>query len=183
MNLLDHFRGMMKAEAEANRRALESLDSVPLDGRDSPSFQRALEVMAHIQLARHVWLERLHNRAIKPLDWFPPQTVSATRDDSRRLDALWTRYLDSLTDANLADECSYTSSEGVRYTSLVHEILAHVLNHSTYHRGQVARFVTESGGNRAQTDLIAFTRRSASASVSAGGGGGDGTNPGARSPA
>ena len=42
------------------------------------------------------------------------------------------------------------------------DILIHVFNHSTYHRGQVARLVTDAGGQRALTDYIAFFRTSQS---------------------
>jgi uncharacterized damage-inducible protein DinB len=47
----------------------------------------------------------------------------------------------------------------VQYASTIHEVLTHVFNHSTYHRGQIARIVHEQGGQRASTDFIAFSRK------------------------
>ena len=38
-------------------------------------------------------------------------------------------------------------------------MILHVHNHSTYHRGQLARLVAECGGTPAITDLISLTRR------------------------
>ena len=40
------------------------------------------------------------------------------------------------------------------------EVLQHVVNHSTYHRGQIARLLKERGVDYPETDLIGwFTRR------------------------
>ncbi len=166
-SLIEHFERMQGWEAQASARSLASLDSVPQDGRTgvhADAYARGLGVMAHVQVARRVWLERLMGRPGAPgrgtpvPDWFPPWPTERTRREAASLDAEWTAYLARLTDADTQRECEYTSSEGVRFRSVVRDILAHVYNHSTYHRGQVARIVTECGGERAATDLIAFAR-------------------------
>ncbi|MEK6701783.1 MAG: DinB family protein [Planctomycetota bacterium] len=157
--MLNHFLGMHKYETWASSLTIDSIDTVPQSARNSPQFLRAIQVMAHIQIARRVWLARLKNEAWRVDDWFPAWPIADSRREALELDNAWSSFLASLSGADLSMACRYTSSEGVRYESSISDIIAHVLNHSTYHRGQIARLVSEAGGRRAGTDLIAMTRR------------------------
>jgi uncharacterized damage-inducible protein DinB len=154
-----HLQRMLAYESWANERALASLDTVPPEMRTRPSHLRAAQLVPHIMLARMVWLMRIRGVPYEnPRDWFPSWPSEETRRQLSTLDAQWQGFLAGLGDADLARPVSYTSSEGVRYESSVWDICAHVFNHGTYHRGQVARLVAESGGQRASTDLVVFTR-------------------------
>ena len=160
MTLIDHFKTMLKYETWANQASLASIETVPAPARSGMPFTRALQVMAHNQLARRVWLARLQGRTETVPDWFPSWPLAEIAAAAAELDALWAAYVAGLTEADLERTASYRSSDGVAFSSKVHEVLAHVANHSTYHRGQVARLVSEAGGRRASTDLIAMTRTS-----------------------
>ncbi|MCE7973193.1 MAG: hypothetical protein DYG92_02535 [Leptolyngbya sp. PLA1] len=160
MHRIDHFRGLMAYESWATEQAIASIESVPESARGSASFDRALRLIPHVQLARAVWLHRLKGeRYDNPKDWFPRMDPSDMRTLSAQVDDRWRGFLAPLSEQDLDRECTYTSSEGAGYASRVGDVLAHVFNHSTYHRGQVARLVAESGGQRAATDQIILTRR------------------------
>lgn len=161
MTLLEHFRRLLAYEAWANELAVASIESVPAARRTGAAWDRLTRLMPHVILARQVWLWRLQKTPYQnPIDWFPPMETGEVRRRLAELDASWGAYVATLREADLAGECLYASSEGKRYTSTVAEILTHVLNHSTYHRGQVARLVTECGGTRSSTDYIGMIRRS-----------------------
>lgn len=160
MTLIDHFKTILVYETWANRAALASIETVPPQARSGILFSRALQVMAHNQLARRAWLARLQGRTETIADWFPGWTVAEIAAAASQLDTQWSAYINGLSEADLAKITSYRSSEGTEYTSTVHEVFTHVANHSTYHRGQVARLVSEAGGRRASTDFIAMTRKS-----------------------
>lgn len=160
MSMIEHFRTMQRYEAWANKATLDSMESVPAGARSGMQFTRALQVMAHNQLARSVWLARVEGRVEKVADWFPAWTIEQTRARAAELDRLWSALLETAADADMTRQVSYHSSEGVAYRSTLLEVLTHVYNHSTYHRGQVARLVSEAGGRRASTDFIAMTRNS-----------------------
>lgn len=154
------FLGMLAYETWASSAVIESLKTVPEDQTAGPAFTRALQVMAHVQIARRVWLGRVAGSpAEMPKDWFPAWKPPQLVESAAQLDTQWHEYLLRLTPAELDREVEYRSSEGVGYISRVQDILTHVFNHSTYHRGQVARLVTQAGGRRAVTDFIARTRR------------------------
>ena len=54
MTLVDHFRTLQRYETWANDLALASLESVPQAARGGTQFVRAVQVLAHNQLARKV---------------------------------------------------------------------------------------------------------------------------------
>jgi uncharacterized damage-inducible protein DinB len=150
------YQRMLAYEGEANRRALDSLESVPEAARRSEAFDRAMLLMPHTQLARYVWLARLEGRPYEmPKDWFPIWTIEQTRLAEAEQDREWAEYFASLADCDLTQTISYTSSEGEQRVRVIDDVLIHVFNHSTYHRGQLARLVHECGGKRAVTDYIA----------------------------
>jgi uncharacterized damage-inducible protein DinB len=47
---------------------------------------------------------------------------------------------------------------GDTYTNSVQEILFHIINHSTYHRGQIMAQLRESGLEAISTDYIFYKR-------------------------
>lgn len=152
---VSRFVRLLAYEVEAGRRALASLDSVPASGRQHACFERAIGVLSHVQLARFVWLARLEGRPYEnPKDWFPVWTIEQTRLAAEEQDREWAEFLHSLSDHDLGTTVGYTSSEGEAKVRVMDDILTHVFNHSTYHRGQVARLVQECGGTRAVTDFI-----------------------------
>lgn len=154
---VNRYRRLLAYEQEANGRALESLASIPQSGRGHAGYPRAMQILPHNQLARAIWLARLQGRPYEcPKDWFPGWTLEQTRLAAEEQHREWVRYLDGLNDADLSKTISYTSSEGEHLVRMVDDILTHVFNHSTYHRGQLARLVTECGGQRARTDFIAL---------------------------
>lgn len=160
MNGVDRFRKLLDAEREANRRVVESLRTVPESARAGPEFTRALGCMAHNQLARDVWMHRLRGEMFAPVpDWFPPEPIETIERRAAELDDRYARFIDGLADSDLDRDVSYKCGDGSAWVSTVDDILTHVFNHSTYHRGQVARLVTQVGGQRAGTDYVALTCR------------------------
>lgn len=159
MTGIERFRKQLIGETQATARSLESLASVPESARSSEAYQRGLGVMAHIQQARRVWLERVERRPVTPVaDWFPAWAIEESARHAAELDRSWSTLLDSIREPDLERPVVYASFKGERFSSTLDDILIHVFNHSTYHRGQVARLVSECGGDRALTDYIGFFR-------------------------
>lgn len=157
--LRDYFLTLLTAETQASERTLDSLATVPAIQQTSESYQRALGVMAHVMIAKRVWMLRVCSETWKVDDWFPAWPIEQTRKEASELDALWRRYLNDMADGGFDGAVAYRMSDGTQAESKIVDIIAHVFNHATYHRGQVARIVHQLGGTRAATDLIVFTRR------------------------
>lgn len=158
--MIEHFRRVNEADKRATKLAHDSVSSVPFSKRNGPVWERLVGVAYHVQLARSVWLDRVEGRAPSgPINWFEAAPLERLAELTESNNARWDRLFAGLTDADLVRDVAYQSTEGTKYLSRLDEICQHVMNHATYHRGQIARMVTELGGQRASTDYIALTRR------------------------
>ena len=98
-----------------------------------------------------------------------PLLESIQREIEERSVAIqsWTRKLrrlredgaDELTESELRRVASYTNTQGQPHEGVVADVLTHVVNHASYHRGQIAVLVREAGGRPAVTDFIFFAYR------------------------
>lgn len=162
MNLIGHYEQMLAYETWANERTLASLDTIPAQNRSGEKYTRVCGLIPHNIIARRVWLLRIRGTPHEnPKEWFPAWDSAQTRAQAAEVDNLWREFLAGLRESDLNNELRYTASDGSKFVSKIGDVLVHVFNHSTYHRGQAARIVHELGGQRASTDHIAFTRRNA----------------------
>lgn len=107
-------------------------------------------VIEHIVRASEVWLARIYREE--------PSDVS-TSTLEMRLAACHVRWIDTLRELGCAKVIRYTNSLGERYESCVGDIAAHVVNHGTYHRGQLRERAGADGlEDFPETDLILFLR-------------------------
>lgn len=149
----DTFRKLFTYDAWGNRSMLESLRL----STQAPT-SRACAITAHLIGAGRVWLDRLQGRVPSGEVW-PSLSLDECDAGFRDLDAAWSEYLGGLAAADLDREVTYTNSKGESWSSTVREILMHVILHGTYHRGQIAMLVRQSGHAPAYTDFIEATRR------------------------
>ena len=163
---LTHYRRMFEYDLWANARVNESLRSAAAHVEHggaaavAPVLVKALQIWAHVQWARATWLSRIGAIPPPSMDegMFPTRSLDAALRDCAEMDAAWTAFMQALTPELAAGIIRYTSTEGIAYESRIADILAHVVNHSSYHRGQIARLVAECGGEVNPTDFIVFSR-------------------------
>ena len=68
-------------------------------------------------------------------------------------------FVASLTSEDLLRTLSYKTMSGESHTQPHWQMLQHVANHSTYHRGQITTMLRQlEGAKPVSTDLIAFYR-------------------------
>lgn len=155
---LAHFKVMLAYERHATVAVERSLLSVPAAGRAEPGYLKAAAIFGHIQQATYLWLVRLGELEARPFEMFPAWSPEQSAADAAESHAAMERLLAGLDGQGLERAVAYTSLDGTAYRSTVGEILTHVFNHATYHRGQIALLVAGAGGERATTDFIAFSR-------------------------
>jgi len=149
----------------ANLRTLDSCASLSEEQftRDlASSFRSARDTLVHIYGAQWVWLERWHGRSHGGL----PSTTDfsnfeAVHRQLEEIDRSLIDYVDSLTNEDLQRVHNYKTTAGVAQAQPSWQMLHHVANHSTYHRGQVATMIRQLGAKPVSTDLILFYRERA----------------------
>ncbi len=137
--------------AWADDRALAALR------RAGAGHSPALELLAHVLAAEHVWLARLTGVPARHAVW-PALALEDCAALARENQAGFTALLRSLTPAELGREVPYTNSAGLSFRSSVEDILLHVALHGSYHRGQVAQLLRQGGVAPEPTDFIGFVR-------------------------
>ncbi|HEU4724820.1 MAG TPA: DinB family protein [Candidatus Eisenbacteria bacterium] len=150
---LDSFRRLFAYDAWGNLATLESIQL----GTLSPS-SRASALVGHLAGAGRLWLDRLQGRT-PSIEIWPVLSLDECEAAFKALNKAWNEYLDGLSPADLQKSVKYTNSKGEEWESSVADILTHVALHGTYHRGQIAMLVRQSGNAPAYTDYIEATRR------------------------
>jgi len=155
----DRYRRWFDYEKDSHEKVLVSLLSVPANNRPSPSYQKAVDLFAHIIMGRRLWLFRFGSATEPPRDLFP-QSVSLEELACRlqEMEALWSSFLSRLDDVELARSFDYRSLDAGWFRNTVEDILTQLHGHSLYHRGQIASLVRACGGEPAATDFVYWAR-------------------------
>ncbi len=149
--LLARVRRLFAYDHWANRAAHESLAAM------AGPPERAVRWLAHIVGAQWVWLARLR-RERPPVAVWPDFPLDRCGDELDRVHAAWSAQLNGFGAGALARVIEYTNTKGDFYGSTAADIIDHVVQHSTYHRGQIASAVRAAGGEPAVTDYIHAAR-------------------------
>jgi uncharacterized damage-inducible protein DinB len=156
--MVENYRRWFSYERNAHALVLESLQGVESAQRSSLSFQRAIDLLAHIAAARRMWLFRF-GVLTENTELFPKDVPFESLPDLlREMEKLWAEYLDQLTDSDLGRVFEYTSYEGKRFRNSIGDILTQLFGHSWYHRGQIAALVRSMGAEPAVTDFVYWAR-------------------------
>ena len=161
MPLIDCYRRWFEYEKDSHAKVLASLDAVPIQLRANSSYQKAVDLMAHIVAARRLWLFRLGVTNEGPSTIFHDgATLADVSRDLLEMQSIWEGYLRRLTNDDLATTFEYHSLDGPRYRNTIEDILTQLFGHSWYHRGQIAMLVRSIGAEPAATDFVFWTRES-----------------------
>ena len=161
--MIDRYRRWFTYEQDVHQKALASFESVPLEQRASPAYQKALELFAHLAAARLMWLQRFGVREQSSKALFPTAiTLEQLASLVSEMHDAWTTYLAHLDEAELARYVEYQSLDAGRFRSSIDDILTQLFGHSWYHRGQIAALIKSIGGTPAITDFVYWSREAIS---------------------
>ncbi len=151
MDGIKHFLRLGDYESWANLRILAMLES------SQPPPQEALHLYGHILNAQKIWLARI--RGEKPVfSSFAERSLEDCKRLMSELLAEWETFFTALTAFQLEEKFSYQNLQGIPQESILSDVLTHVFNHSTYHRGQIVKHLKSTGMEILPTDFILFTR-------------------------
>jgi len=114
--------------------------------------------MLHILNAENIWMRRLSGEPVVPLDDSNLKNVENFKREWSRLDKKLSTLVEKMTDESLQDRFGYQDMKGNRYSNPRIWALQQMLNHFTYHRGQIVAMQRQLGYKPANTDLIGFLR-------------------------
>lgn len=164
MNTED-FRLLYDYNCWANHRVLDACAPLSEEQftRDlGSSFRSVRDTLVHILGVEWLWLERWHGRAhsaIPPAGDFP--NLEGVRRRWAEIERNLLDYIASLTPDEIQRVVEHQATKGVLQAQPLWQMLQHVVNHGTYHRGQVTSLLRQLGANANATDLILFYRERA----------------------
>lgn len=144
----------------ANARTLEAVQPLGPEqyGRElGGSFPSLRDTLHHLLLAEWLWLQRWQGTSptAPPAGW-DVSTPVALRTQWQQVEAEQTAFLTQISAVDLPRVVTYTLRNGKTGAMPLHYLLRHALNHSTYHRGQVATLLRQLGASANSTDLLEF---------------------------
>jgi uncharacterized damage-inducible protein DinB len=158
----DEIQQLYDYNAWANHRSLsaaEKLSSEQFMRSVRSSFSSVRDTLMHICGAEWIWLERFQGRSPSSLpDLARFQDAPSLREHWLPQEQRLLEFVRGLTQSELEREFEYkTLTFGVNRNPLWQSML-HLVNHGTYHRGQVTTLLRQLGAEPASTDLIYFYR-------------------------
>ena len=112
--------------------------------------------LTHLFGADRVWLARIESG---PQEWPGTYDLAGLAADWTEVYRRWHAWAAGLDEVGAAERVSYRDMKGNPWISPIWQIVLHVVNHGTHHRGQVAGFLRTMGKTPPPLDLIAFYRQ------------------------
>jgi uncharacterized damage-inducible protein DinB len=131
-----------------------------LNAEQKSSFATISKTVFHIWDAEVIWLTRLKGGSLT--DW-PSKSFTGTKANMLhgfiKNSTELLNFVKEKGESFLGQTIAYKSMKGDPYESSVEEILFHVVNHGTYHRGQIITMLHGVGAKQVvSTDLINWFR-------------------------
>jgi uncharacterized damage-inducible protein DinB len=146
----------------ANERVLASLRPIGQEvfTRNKQASHGSIRgILGHIAGAEWIWLERWKGSSPSML---PSESEFGTLEIAtqrlRKIDHDLQEFTSQLTQADLDGSRPYTTTEGKAYSNVLSDMLVHMANHSSDHRGQIATLLRQLGAVPQSTDFILFIR-------------------------
>ena len=153
----------------ANLRQLEAADKLSDEQfvkTLGSSFSSLRDTMAHIFGAEGIWLARFQGHSP---DAFPDAaefpSVASLREKWREQDARLLHFVRGLRQEDLDRVIEYKTMNFGVYSNPMWQSLQHVVNHGSYHRGQITTMFRQLGAEPILTDLMHFYRQWSTARV------------------
>ena len=148
----------------ANKRicsVIDSLSDEKFQREVVSSFPSIQKTLLHMWVAQLIWIQRFEGLSLSVSS---SEEFQGTREDivnglistSEKLEAM----ADAFTKEDLRQIRKYTTLKSGSAMSAQYQMLIHVFNHNTYHRGQLVTMLRHVGITELpQTDLIFFYRQ------------------------
>ncbi len=120
----------------------------------SKMSEKSIKLYSHILNAHNIWNSRIEYSQTNFGVW-DIHPVEACRDIDKQ------NYEDSLRILDKYDLdliIDYTTTRGDKFSNRLRDILFHIINHGTYHRGQIATEFRQSGLAPLVSDFVLYKR-------------------------
>ncbi|HSP21395.1 MAG TPA: DinB family protein [Planococcus sp. (in: firmicutes)] len=123
------------------------------------SFASIEETTKHVIGVEKLWLQRMMKNPKPTFEHFDVSTVEKAIEAFSLLHAEMDLYFASLTEEQWQETLDFRNMRGVDFSNTREEMLFTVINHASYHRGQVTSFLRQFGYSGIPLDYIYFQKQ------------------------
>ena len=116
--------------------------------------EKSIKLFSHVLNAHQIW----NNRIDPQQPTFEVWALQSIRDFKNIDKTNHDHSLRILDRFDLNDKINFTNTKGMTFNNCIRDVLFHVINHSTYHRGQLATDFRQNGIDPLLTDYILYKR-------------------------
>ena len=148
----------------ANQRmadCITNLSDEQLNKEINSSFNSVYKTFLHLWDVESIWWQRMKLQEI--VEWPGLKFTGSVLELAANLmqqSKQWKEWIDIATEAALNHEFIYKNSKKEQFKQPVCEVLHHLFNHQSFHRGQLVTMLRQVGVEKLPgTDLITFMRK------------------------
>jgi uncharacterized damage-inducible protein DinB len=134
----------------ANRRVLTAITTQKV------TDEKILSLFSHQLSANYLWLHRIKGLPPPPYELWKTYSLKELSDMVAEVSASWLEFIRDNDDFDRM--LKYKNYIGDPYENNVEHIMMHLVNHGTYHRGQIALLMRMRGFQPINTDFITYDR-------------------------
>jgi uncharacterized damage-inducible protein DinB len=145
-----YFLKLYQYNAWCNQRVLSAI------ARQQVRDEKILSVLGHIVAAQYLWLHRIKGLPAPDVKLWGNYSPGQLTEMATYISGQWIEFIESTDDFDR--ELVYRNYTNDPYTNNVEQIMIHLVNHSSYHRGQIAMLLRQKGFEPVNTDYITYDR-------------------------
>ena len=148
----------------ANQKLVDLILSLPDEKQreELPSSFKSLQAtLLHMWDAESIWWQRLkmHERIIRPSENFKG-TMQDVSNGLLSQSIQWKDWVDNASEMSLEHVFQYYNTKRELFKQPTWQMLLHLFNHDTYHRGQLVNMLRQVGIEKVpETDFIVWSRK------------------------
>jgi uncharacterized damage-inducible protein DinB len=134
----------------ANKKVINTLK------KQQVADKKILTLMSHVLSALNIWLARIENRSTEHYPLWQMYDIDQLEEMADDIGARWLLYIER--NEKFDGVLIYKNYVGLPYENKIENIMIHLVNHSTYHRAQIATLLRQAGLEPINTDFITYDR-------------------------
>lgn len=146
----NYFLKLYQYNQWSNKRVLDTLVA------QGVADEKILTIMSHVVSALYIWLSRIEGESPVAYPLWKQYTLDELVKMNETITQRWIKFVETENDFNRV--LVYNNYVGDPYKNNVEQIMIHLVNHSSYHRGQVAMLLRQHGFEPINTDFITYDR-------------------------
>jgi uncharacterized damage-inducible protein DinB len=160
MNSLDYINQVYNYNYWANKRyfaVAEGLTDEQLHKMQGHSWGDVHAMFVHMMSSEWVWYQRWHGTSPKGhfrKEDFP--MLASVKERWNLIESEMRAFIDSQTEEGLQAEISYSNFSGETFRVPLYQMLMHVANHETHHRGELAAMFALMNVSHPEEEVIQY---------------------------